>query len=96
MPVAHDRARLEYRRRRFNLDQNDHGSRYRNGRGCVHDDAQRAMVGVALNGMDVRHLNDGQQRKHGKTHNGCDRPGAWPGEKLSAEFCTKSCQETIP
>ena len=68
VPVTNDRSRFEHRRRRFDLDHDDHGSRHRNGRGCVHDDAQRAMIGVALDGMDVRHLDDSQQRKQDKTH----------------------------
>ena len=68
MPVADDSARFENRGRRFDPNQDDHGSRYRNGRGGVHDDAQRAMIGVALDGMDVRHLDDSQQRKQDKTH----------------------------
>lgn len=95
MPVADYPARPKYRGRGLDLDQDDHGGRCCNGRGCVHDDAQRAVVGVALNGMYVRHLDDGQQREQHKTHYGHDRPGTCPGGKLSAEFCTKSCQETI-
>ncbi len=75
MPVADDRPRFENRGRRFDLDQDDDCSRYRNRRGGVHDDAQRAMVGVALNGMDVRHLDYGQQRKKNKTHEEYDMPG---------------------
>jgi hypothetical protein len=75
MPVTDDRARSEDRGRRFDLDQGDHCSRYCDGRGCMHDNAQRAMVGVALNRMDVRHLDYGQQRKKDKAHDGQDMPG---------------------
>jgi len=60
VPVANDGSRFEHRGRRFDLDQYDHGSRHRNGRGRVHDDAQLAMVGIALSGMDVRHLDHGE------------------------------------
>jgi len=83
VPVTNDRSRFEHRRRRFDLDQDDHGSRHRNGRGCVHDDAKLAMVGIALSGMDVRYLDHGQQRQQDKTHKGDDRPGTWP----SVESC---------
>jgi hypothetical protein len=95
MPVPNDCSRFKNRSRRFDLDQNDRGNRHCNGRGCVHDNAQRAMVCVALNGMDVRYLDYGKQRQQDKTHNGKDRPGTWPGVELSAEISPKSGQETI-
>jgi len=73
MPETYDRPRFKNRGHCFDLDQHDHGSRHRNGRGCVHDDAQRAMVGVALDRVEVRHLDDGQQRQQDKTHHGDHR-----------------------
>jgi hypothetical protein len=94
MPVTNDCAGFENRGRRFDLDHDDHDSRYHNGRGCVHDNAQRAMVCVTLDGMDVRHLDYGQQRKQDKTHDGDGQPGTRPGVKASAEISLESCQGT--
>jgi hypothetical protein len=71
--VADDRERFKNRGRSLNLNQHDHGSRDRDRRRCVHYDAQRAVVGIALERMHVRHLDHGQQRQQGKTHNGDQR-----------------------
>jgi hypothetical protein len=96
MPVTDDRAGLENRGRHFDLDQDNHGGRYCNGGGGVHDDAQRAVVGIVLDGMDVRYLDYGEQRQQDKAHHGRDRPRNRPGAKSSAEMSLESCQETIP
>lgn len=52
------------------------------------------MVCVTLNGMDVRYLDYGNQRKQNKTHDGYRRPGTKPGVKSSAVMGLKSRQET--
>jgi len=68
MPVPNYDNGFNERRGGAKIDQDDQGSRHRYWGGCVHDDAQRATVGVALDRMDVRHLHHGQQRQQGKTH----------------------------
>ncbi len=92
MPVTNDRTGLEDRSRSFNLNQNHHCGRRRNRRGRVHDDAQWAMVGITLNGVNVRYLHNRQQRKQDETHHGSQRPGTKPGVQLSAEAIPQPCQ----
>jgi hypothetical protein len=62
MPVADDRAHGQNRRLRADPDQDDHGRGHCDWRRRVHDDAQRAVVGIGIEGMEVRHLGHGQQR----------------------------------
>lgn len=52
---------LKNRRGSLDLDHDDDGSSHRDGRCRVHHDAELAMVGVRVNGMHVRHLDQGQQ-----------------------------------
>jgi hypothetical protein len=52
------------------------------------------MVGVALNGVDVRHLDYGEQRQQDQTHYGDNRPGTRPGVESCAQISSKSCQRT--
>jgi hypothetical protein len=42
----------------------------------MHDNAQRAVVGVGLEGMDVRNLRDSQKREQNDTHQRRDADGA--------------------
>ena len=76
----------------LDLDQHDHRGHDRDGRSRVHHDAQRAMVGVAVERMHVRHLDHGQQRQQGKTHNG-DQPAKRLAlaRPILREMCLKSC-----
>jgi hypothetical protein len=76
MPEANDSARFKNRGRRFKLDQNDHGCRYGNGSGCVHDNAQRTVIGVSLNRVNVCDLNHGEEREQDQAHYGSYRPGS--------------------
>ena len=94
MPVADSRARLKNRRRSLNLHQHHHGNRNRDGRRRVHHDAQRAVVGIALQRMHVRHLHHGQQRHQEKAHHRRRRQCAWLSTARSADLCLQSCQPT--
>lgn len=96
VPVTNQRSRFENRGSRFDLDQDHRGSRDRNGRSRVHDNAQRAMVSIALSGMDVRHLDHGEQRQQDKTHYGDNGPSTWPSVECSAAVSPKSCQKNHP
>jgi hypothetical protein len=75
--VPDDRARLKDWGAGLDMDQHDHGGRDRDGRCRVHYDAQRAMVGIAVERMHVRYLDHGQQRQKGKTHHGDQRQSTW-------------------
>jgi hypothetical protein len=76
MPETDDRLRFEDRGRRLELDQNNDCCRDRNGRGGMHDNAQRAVVCVTLNRMDVRDLDHGEERQQDQAHHGGYRPGS--------------------
>lgn len=76
VPGPKHRAHLGNRRGRANLDQKNHGRRYGNRRGRMQHSAQRAMVGIAVVGMDVGHLDNGKQREQGQADNTCHRHSA--------------------
>jgi hypothetical protein len=61
MPVAGDRARLNNWRRAPNYDQDDRCRHHRNRRRRVHRNAQRAMVGIPVKWVHMRHLDHCQQ-----------------------------------
>ena len=63
MPVSNNSTRLKCRGWSSDLDEkyDSGGRRYRSH--SMHHDAQRAMVGVPVKGMSVRHLDNRQQRK---------------------------------
>lgn len=86
LPEAGNRVRLKNRCGGLKLDQDDNGGGYGDGRCRVHHDAERAMVGVAIDGMDVRHLNDGQQRQQNKTHHRECRKSPRFGAALCSEM----------
>jgi hypothetical protein len=73
MPVTGDCVRFKYRGRTLDLDQHHHGSGHRNGRRRMHRNAQRAMVGIGVYRVDVRHLDYSQQAQQDKTHHGHQR-----------------------
>jgi len=62
----------------------------------MHRDAQRAMVGIAVERMHVRHLDHRQQRQQDKTHHGHQRQSSLLCAVCPAEICLKSCQQNIP
>ena len=72
--MTDDCLRLKDGRGNSELHQHDGGSGNRNGRRCVHGDAERAMVCLGGIGMEVRNLNDGEERKQDQTQNGNDWP----------------------
>ena len=55
--------RLKDRSRPLDLDQHHHGSRNRRWSGRMHRNAERAMVGVGFQRMNVCNLHDGQKRQ---------------------------------
>jgi hypothetical protein len=62
----------------------------------MHGDAERAMIGVGIDLVNVRHLNDGKQREQEQAHEGCYRQSSQLCAALSAPRCLKMCQETCP
>src|SRR5579863_5668925 len=56
VPIAGNLAHFEDRSGRRNFDQRDGWGRGGDGRGGVHDDAERTMIGVGGDCMFVRHL----------------------------------------
>ena len=51
------------RGRSAQLHDHDHSCSNRRGHRCVHDDAQLAVIGICLVGMQVRNLGHGQNRQ---------------------------------
>jgi hypothetical protein len=49
-------------------DQKDEDRGHHDGNSRVHDDAQRAVVGGAFLRVNMRHLNDGQNREQRQAH----------------------------
>ena len=60
--------RFKQRDRSAQMDKNDDGRCNGHRSRGVNRNAQRAVVGVGILWMDVRHLDDGQQRQHHQTH----------------------------
>jgi hypothetical protein len=87
MPVASGRARLGNRRRGPDSDQDDRCRQHRNRRSSVHRDAQRAMVGILVQRVYVRHLNHSQQRQQGQAQKcGCPK-SPWLPAANPAKIC---------
>jgi hypothetical protein len=78
------------------LHNRDHSRRGSNGHNRVHDDAQLAVVGVRLAGVQVRDLGNDQHRQQNQAKDGDSRQKAWPRAALTAEICLKSCQSMEP
>jgi len=96
VPMADNGARFNQRRGGAEADQDNHGREDRNRRGGVHGDAQRTMVGIAIERMHVRHLDHGQQRQQGQTEKcGCAE-SSWLPAAAPAEISLERCQSTIP
>jgi hypothetical protein len=60
-------ARHKYRGRGLHLDQHNHRRDDSNRGSRLHRDAQRAMVGIRLQRVHMRHLDHNQQRQQGQT-----------------------------
>jgi hypothetical protein len=50
----------------------------------MHHDAQRAVVGIGIERVNVGHLGHGQERQQDQAHNGDGRPGSQPGAAIPA------------
>ena len=96
LPLAGNYDGLGLGRGSSQLHDDDDGRSGGDGHHRVHDNAQLAMVGVGLFGMQVRRLGDGQQRKQDKTEHRHGRQGAGPRPAFPAEKCLKSCQSFLP
>ena len=96
MPIAGDRARLKNRRSGLDLNQNDNCRRQGNRRGSVQQNTKRAVVGIGIYRMHVRHLDYGQQRQQDQAHDGDDRQSGSLCTPSPAELSLKSCQSTTP
>lgn len=70
MPVPDDRTRLSNRFWGSDSDQDHDGRGNRNRRRGVHRNAQRAMVGIVVQRMNVRHLDQGHHRQQRQTQQG--------------------------
>jgi hypothetical protein len=67
--------RLDYRRSSLDLNQDNNGCGNCNRCRRVHHDAQRAIVGICVERVNVRNLHHGQQRQQDQAHHGDDRQG---------------------
>ena len=74
LPFADGGNRLKLRYRGPQLDQYDDRRCNRNRHCRVHHDAQRAMIGCRLVGVEMRHLHHGQEGQQHETHHCHDRP----------------------
>ena len=72
LPIAGDRLRLKNWRAGFDLDQDNNGGGDRNGGSRVKQDAERAVVGIGIDRMHVRYLDNGKECQQDKAHHGND------------------------
>lgn len=63
MPWTHDQVQHRYRNRSHRVHKCDGRSNGRHWRRRVHDHADGAVIGIGGGGMDVRYLDEGQQRE---------------------------------
>ena len=95
MPVPNNRARLIDLGRGLNSNKNNHCCNCRNRRSRLHRNAERALVGVAIEGVGVRHLDHREQCEQDQTHKNGRLGNVLLPAALST-ICLKSCQSTIP
>jgi len=76
-PMADDRARLGKLHISACPDHDDQGGHHRNRSRRMQRNAERAMIGVALNQMGVRHLHSGQQHQQSQTQQSGGAKSAW-------------------
>jgi hypothetical protein len=77
-------------------DEDDCDGGYRNRRGRMHDDAQRAVVGGSFNRVNVRHLDDSQQREQEQTQKDDRARCARFWAATPAVLESKCCQKAAP
>ena len=89
MPVTSDSPDLKHGSGHRHLNQRHEGHGGHDGRGRVHHDAQRAMIGVAAFLVTMRNLRDGQhcQQNHANKRYGRKSTG------LSASITSRACLE---
>jgi hypothetical protein len=96
LPLAGNDDGLGLRGGRTHLHQLDGGRRGRDRHRRVHHDAQLAMIGVGLAGVQVGDLGHGQQGKKDKAHDCYRREDAAPGAAAAVENCPQCCQSMTP
>jgi hypothetical protein len=96
MPVANHRARFGERRLASDTNQDDCGRGNRNRHRRMHGNAQRAVVGVALQRVHMRHLDDGEQSQQGQTHEHGRAESAWLPAVAAAQVRLKFCLQVHP
>jgi hypothetical protein len=94
-PIPDGRAGLDERRGGHSADQDNDRRNHRNRRGRMHRDAQLAMVGIAIGRMDVRHLNDGEERQQDQAQESHSSESARLLEAAPAEMCLQPAQSTV-
>lgn len=76
MPVSDNSLWLKNRGGGLDLYQQDHRGYDRNRRRRMHGNAERAVVGIAVKRMHVRHLHHGKQRQQDQAHQDGQRQSA--------------------
>ena len=96
MAVQDDRAHYKNRGRGLNLDEHNHCRDDGDRCSRLHRDAQRAMVGIRLQRVHVRHLDHSQKRQQNQTqHRGCPE-SAWLPAAAPTKICLQTCQQISP
>jgi hypothetical protein len=94
--LPHNEVRLGRGSGGANRDQ-DNGGHCGSGGHCrVHHDAQLAMIGIGLAGVEVGDLSHRKQGQQDQTQYCHRRQKARPCAASSAEKCPESCQSTVP
>lgn len=96
MPVPNHRPHRESRRAALHLDQDYDGSRSRHrGRG-VHDNTQRAMVGIRAQGVKMGYLDNHQERQQNQAHRCYPPETKWFKAAADAAMSAESGQTSKP
>jgi len=96
MPVTRNRLRLKGGDAALHMHQHHDGCGNRNRRRRMHHDAERAVVGIRVYLVDVRHLNHGKQGQQEQAHYRSNRQQACLCAAFAAQKCLNSCQSTFP
>jgi hypothetical protein len=92
--MAKNGAWFQNRNRRTHLNENDDAGSHRHRRNRMDGDTQRAMIGVAVERMDVRNLDDCKQSQHHQAHYGSYHKTSWC-PAVSGTYCAP-CQKHHP
>ena len=96
MPVAYGGVIFAGRGWRAERNQDDEGGGNGDRSYGVEDDAEGAVVGVRLEGVAVRDLNDGQQGQQDEAKGRRRHDYIWPGEEGFAPIWLESGQKYAP